>query len=106
MVLSCPVCRQVYELPTGETKGIQLKEGLGGWVNGLARSGTLSDAEKPITSYPIRARRPTEDDQQDGQGKGGIIVEVEFTSLKDTRAASSRSTACLLREEATEQTHH
>ena len=65
MVLSCPVCRHGYELPTGETKGIQLKEGLGGWVNGLARSATISDAEKPITSYPIRARRPTEDDQQE-----------------------------------------
>ena len=81
--LSCPVCRQVYELPTGEPKGIQVKEGLGGWVNGLARSATLSDREKPITSYPIRARRPTEEDQQNGQGKGGLIVEVDFTNLKD-----------------------
>ena len=49
----------------------------------VARSATLSDREKPITSYPIRARRPTEEDQQNGQGKGGLIVEVDFTNLKD-----------------------
>lgn len=78
--LSCNVCRQVFELPTGDAKGIQLKDGFSGWVNGLARSATTTEKMKPIKSFPIRARRGVEQDGADKEGE--IIVEVDFTALE------------------------
>ena len=90
--LSCPVCGQVYELSSGEPKGIQKKEGFNGWVNGLVRSATLSERERPIASYPIRARRDAGEQAAgggssgsggSGGGSGKLIVEVDFSGMKD-----------------------
>jgi len=87
--VACPVCGQMFALPTGQPMGVKQKKGVGGWISGLAQSATATTTAKPIGTYPVNIKVAETgvlppDGSLDGESADvsrTLVVEADFSRL-------------------------
>lgn len=69
--VACPTCSTTFHLETGKHGPTVKRNGLSAFVNGLAQTATMSDANKNAKVYVITRDVDENDDEEGGSSSGG-----------------------------------